>query len=131
MLNFIITFTQNIFKTFLGYSYEFYSRLFLRNNVDKEIIDIIADAQKKFNKQDLIIDEVNDTKFYKKTNQLKSFMIEVFLIDENKEKRNIQENLYIIKGYKINNIIHILSFDQKNADDLGELIPENTNDYYF
>lgn len=130
MFEFIIELTKNIYKTFLEYSFTFYSRLFLRNDVNKEIIDIIKDGQKKFNKQDLIIDEVNDVKFYKKTNQLKSFMIEVFLINENKKGLNITENLYIIKGYKINNIINVISFDKKNADDLGKLVPENTNNYH-
>lgn len=115
----------------MKFSFEIYNRLFLRNDIDKEIIDIINDGKKKFNKQHLIIDDVNDVKFYNKSNQLKSFLIEVFLIDQNQKGSNVVENLYILKGYKLNNIIHVLNFDKKNADDLGKLVPENTNDYHF
>lgn len=131
MFFFIIELSKSIYNRLLQLSFEFYSRLFLRNDVNQEIIDIIKDAQKKFNREHLIIDDVNDAKFYKKTDQLKSFMIEVFLIDNNTDKHNVKENLYMIKGYKINNIIHVLSFEQKNSDDLGELVPENTNNYFF
>lgn len=131
MIAFLIELLNTIYKQILEYSFTFYSRLFLRNDIDKEIMDIIKDGQKKFNKEDLIIDEVNDVKFYKKTEQLKSFLIEVFLVDENKKGLNVVENLYIIKGYKLNNVIHVLSFDKKNSDDLGELVPENSNNYHF
>lgn len=127
MFEFIVILINNIMK----FSFEIYTRLFLRNDIDKEIIDIINDGKKKFNKQHLIIDDVNDVKFYNKSNQLKSFLIEVFLIDQNQKGSNVVENLYILKGYKLNNIIHVLNFDKKNSDDLGKIVPENTNDYHF
>lgn len=131
MFNFFIIFIINLYNKIVNYSYFIYSRLFLRNNIDQEIIDIIEDGKKKFNKKNLIIDDVNSVKFYKKSNDLKYFIIEVFLIDINKNKNNIKENLFLLKGYKINNIINVISFDLKNSDDLGELVPENSNNYHF
>lgn len=131
MLLFFIELVKATYNKILDYSFEIYSRLFLRNNINKEIIDIIKDAQKKYNKNDLTIIEVNDVKFYKKNENLKTFMIEVFLEDINKSNFNVKQNLYLIKGYKIGNINTILEFNKKNSDDLGEIVPENTNKYFF
>lgn len=131
MLLFVIELLNSLYKKIISLSYEIYSRLFLRNNVDEKIIKIIKDAQKKFNKENLIIDEVNDVKFYKKNENVKSFIIEVFLINNDQKKFNIQENLYIIKGVSIGDINNIIELKLKNSDDLGEIIPENTNKYFF
>lgn len=131
MLLFVIELLNSLYKKIISLSYEIYSRLFLRNNVDEKIIKIIKDAQKKFNKENLIIDEVNNVKFYKKNENIKSFIIEVFLINNDQKKFNIHENLYIIKGVSIGDINNIIELKLKNSDDLGEIIPENTNKYFF
>jgi hypothetical protein len=127
----IIKFTIDKIIKNLNYLYEVYTRLFLRNNIDPEIIDFIKDGQKKYNKNHLIINDVNNVKILKKNKNLKIFIIEVFLIDKSSQNFNVKEKLYILRGYKINNINYIKSFDLKNSDDLGEIVPENTNKYFL
>ena len=131
MLLFLIELLKATYNKIRNYSFELYSRLFLRNNVDKKIIDIIEQAKKQYNKTNLKITDVNDAKFYNKSENLKSFIIEVFLYDENKNNFNSKQNLYKIKGYTIAGINTIIEFNKKNSDDLGEIIPENTNKYFF
>jgi len=130
MIYFIIQFINVIYNKLLSYSFEIYNRLFLRNNIDPKIIKIIKDGQKQYNKEDLLISDINDVKIYKKNN-IESFIIEVFFIDNNNNNFNVKEDLYIIKGYSINNINNISNFNLKNSDDLGEIIPQNTNNYHF
>ena len=130
MIYFIIQFINVIYNKLLSYSFEIYNRLFLRNNIDPKIIKIIKDGQKQYNKEDLLISDINDVKIYKKNN-IESFIIKVFFIDNNNNNFNVKEDLYIIKGYSINNINNISNFNLKNSDDLGEIIPQNTNNYHF
>ena len=131
MLLFLIELVKATYNKIVDYSFELYSRLFLRNNVDKKIIDIIELAKKQYNKTHLVITDVNDAKFYKKNENLKSFIIEVFLYDDNKDNFNSKQLLYKIKGYTLGGVNTITEFKVKNSDDLGEIVPENTNKYFF
>ena len=131
MLLFLIELLKATYNKIRNYSFELYSRLFLRNNVDKKIFDIIEQSKRQYNKSIWKITDVNDAKFYNKSENLKSFIIEVFLYDENKNNFNSKQNLYKIKGYTIAGINTIIEFNKKNSDDLGEIIPENTNKYFF
>jgi len=131
MLLFLIELVKATYNKIIDYSFELYSRLFLRNNVDKKIINIIEQAKKQYNKSHLLITDVNDAKFYKKNENLKSFIIEVFLYDDNKDRFNSKQLLYKIKGYTLAGVNTITDFKIKNSDDLGEIVPENTNKYFF
>lgn len=128
----IIIFTINDFvQKINNYIFEIYTRLFLRNQIDETIINFINDAKKQFNKEKLIIDDLNSLIIYNKDKNIRSIILEVFLIDKNQNNFNVKENLYIIKGFQINNLNTITDFKLKNSDDLGEIVPENTNKYFF
>ena len=50
MLLFLIELLKATYNKIRNYSFELYSRLFLRNNVDKKIFDIIEQSKRQYNK---------------------------------------------------------------------------------